>query len=678
MKRSAFFGVFLPILGIALSGVSFFSRPTKAVAVADDYYSSIDWTQKGATLKTSLSHLIRNHEDVGYDGLWNVYKSADVRPDGKIWDMYSDQTNYVPGGSAQGKNYSKEGDSYNREHTIPQSVFKKKSPMKADAFHVYPTDGYVNNRRSTYPHADVDASKVTYSSHNGFVKIGTCSDEGISEKACEVADEYKGDFARTYFYFVTCYQDEMKNGGWGAYAPFDYSSTLGIRPAYLTVYLRWSKLDPVSPKEINRNNAVYAFQKNRNPFIDHPEAIEKIWGNGGSSGSSSLSSSSVSTSSSSISSSSQSSSPEPVVLESIRVNGSWTVPFGDEAKGDIHVEADYSDGSNKDITSLVTLPKPNNKKLGEQILTVSYQGKTAPLHAKVTNIGAKPGEVASDKEVTIQPKTANGSVSYISSDASWTASNSSSGINTQSNGNHVNLGSSKNAGSITLSSSTMHQIRQVKLAVSSFSDETPVVTCEISSIRRSVTMAPNLEEMVFDFGEGVQGDTITISNDGGKKRVQITSLSIVSHEGKEASFTPEEQANAWAIYFLANTDSYDPDVWLSLGDEYRAMTADSIAFYQANKATETFLQSVDARYEEVRKRHSAWNFQGNEPRPEANVPASSSSSLSSSSFDSIASSTEITRASEPDFLLWPIFVAAGVILLLGGVVLLLWIHHRKK
>ena len=236
MKHWRLLPLILSAVGLSFGSTLFSSHPAEVQATSDDYYASINWSQSGATLKTALCNLIHSHTNVGYSGLWNVYKTSDVRSDGCIWDMYSDNTNYAPGGSAQGASYKQEGDSYNREHTIPQSVFNEASPMKADAFHVYPTDGYVNNRRGTYPHADVGS--VTWASHNNFVKIGTSSDAGISGTVCEVADEYKGDFARTYFYFVTCYQNEMKSRNWGSYAPFNYSSALGLNDAYLAVYLK--------------------------------------------------------------------------------------------------------------------------------------------------------------------------------------------------------------------------------------------------------------------------------------------------------------------------------------------------------------------------------------------------------------------------------------------------------
>ena len=171
-------------------------------------------------------------------------------------------------------NYGGEGDCINREHTIPQSVFNEHSPMKADAHQVIPTDGYVNNRRSNYPFGEVGTA--TYTSGNGS-KLGKCSYPGYSGTVFEPIDEYKGDFARIHFYFVTCYASEMKSG-WGSYASFNYSSALGLSSWAQSMLLSWAEEDPVSPKEIERNNAVYSHQKNRNPFVDFPSLSEAIFG----------------------------------------------------------------------------------------------------------------------------------------------------------------------------------------------------------------------------------------------------------------------------------------------------------------------------------------------------------------------------------------------------------------
>lgn len=230
--------------------------------------------RKGQSLKTALYGVITKHTNVGYDGLWSCYHKTDRRADGKLWDMYSNTTNFVIGGSAQGHNYSKEGDGYNREHSMPKSWFNEGSPMKSDLVHVVPTDGYVNNRRSNYPFGETDGG--TYKSNGGFSKVGTCTTSGYSGVVFEPNDQYKGDFARIYFYMATCYEDKIQ--GWSS--PMLAGNKY---PAYkdwaIQMLLRWAEEDPVSQKEIDRNNAAYELQGNRNPFVDYPGLEQYVWGN---------------------------------------------------------------------------------------------------------------------------------------------------------------------------------------------------------------------------------------------------------------------------------------------------------------------------------------------------------------------------------------------------------------
>ena len=126
-------------------------------AAPSNYYADVDTSSKQELINSLTTIISAGHKDRGYGGLWEAYHTTDVKPGTNyIWDMYSNE-NFVVGGSKQGANYSKEGDGYNREHSIPQSWFDEKSPMKSDVHHVYPTDGYVNNRRSNYVFGELTA-----------------------------------------------------------------------------------------------------------------------------------------------------------------------------------------------------------------------------------------------------------------------------------------------------------------------------------------------------------------------------------------------------------------------------------------------------------------------------------------------------------------------------------------
>ena len=162
---------------------------TVSAEVPQGYYDSAIG-KSGNELQKTLAEII-NHSDPGYDKLWSIYKNTDRRPDGTVWDMYSNSSHFTFG-SDQCGNYNGEGDCYNREHSIPKSW--RGGSKYSDVHIVVPTDGYVNNRRSNYPFGEVNSS--SYVSDNNFSKLGTCKTPGYSGTVFEPNDEYKGDFAR--------------------------------------------------------------------------------------------------------------------------------------------------------------------------------------------------------------------------------------------------------------------------------------------------------------------------------------------------------------------------------------------------------------------------------------------------------------------------------------------------
>jgi endonuclease I len=248
--------------------------------IPSGYYNTATGT--GYTLKTQLYNIIKGHTNNGYAGLYTTYLTSDVdnfyENDGTILDMYSenpsgtDPYNYTTGTTQRCGNYSAEGDCYNREHIIPQSVFNEQSPMVADAHFITPTDGKVNGMRSNYPHGTV--ASATYTSQNGS-KLGSSSVSGYSGTVFEPINAFKGDIARMYFYFATRYENTV--AGY-SYPMFNGSSSQVFTTAFLNILLAWHAQDPVSAREITRNNAIYARQGNRNPYIDHPEYVNQIWG----------------------------------------------------------------------------------------------------------------------------------------------------------------------------------------------------------------------------------------------------------------------------------------------------------------------------------------------------------------------------------------------------------------
>lgn len=269
---------------ITLFTVSFGSAQIPA-----GYYDSTTGLT-GYALKTELKKIVTNgHADNGYSALWDAYKTGDLdkiyENDNTILDIYSekpagpDAYNYSPGtNQCGGTTPASEGGCYNREHVFPQGFFDEVNqgfPMKNDYLHVFPTDNVVNGKRSNYPFGRVGSASWT--STNGS-KLGTSNFPGYGGTVFEPIDEFKGDIARSLLYFITRYEDKLQQFDYNdVNNPQDGSLDRGFEQWYINLLLLWHQNDPVSAKENARNDYAYVYQKNRNPYIDHPEYVTMIW-----------------------------------------------------------------------------------------------------------------------------------------------------------------------------------------------------------------------------------------------------------------------------------------------------------------------------------------------------------------------------------------------------------------
>ena len=287
-----------PLLFI-FSILSVFYASAQAPNNTGTYYQAADG-KKAEELKTALFAIISPHTIQSYTpGVWNAINSYDIREDGKIWEIYSGISNFTPKTDQdKGDEIETEGLKYNREHAMPKSWFNEASsqtatstdvyPMYTDLHHLFPTDRIVNTMRSNYPYGEV--GKVTKESEGGFSKFGRCVDSlgykvsGLNGRVFEPNDQYKGDLARVYFYMATCYES-YKNEKGVTRSPKDWKSDMLASNVYpfftdwaLKMLLRWAANDPISEKEIKRNEAIYGIQGNRNPFVDYPGLEQYIWG----------------------------------------------------------------------------------------------------------------------------------------------------------------------------------------------------------------------------------------------------------------------------------------------------------------------------------------------------------------------------------------------------------------
>ena len=242
-------------------------------AVPSGYYTSAQGKNDQA-LMMALHKIIKGHTKRSYTQLWTDFKTTDCNGN-IIIDRYS-TTQFIYSTNQCGS-YNGLGDCYNREHSIPNSWWGGSSSDTAytDLHHMFPVDGFVNSKRGNYPFGDCNTGTVY-----GTGRLGPCSFSGYSGTVFEVADEYKGDFARVYFYFATRYMMRMSNYTMSTGSVvFTSSSYLGLTTWAINQLLEWHRNDPVSTLETTRNDAVSGIQHNRNPYVDNPELVEYIWGN---------------------------------------------------------------------------------------------------------------------------------------------------------------------------------------------------------------------------------------------------------------------------------------------------------------------------------------------------------------------------------------------------------------
>jgi endonuclease I len=208
--------------------------------------------------------------------MWTYYHTTDVKDNGTVWDMYSNNVWYFssnPNGSTSGME---------REHSFPKSWWAVSDQVDnyaaySDLNHLYPADGPANRAKSNYILGEV----TNPSFNNGVSKVGKNAYNFAGAPAAtafEPADEYKGDFARTYLYMITCYEDYAQQWRSDALNMLNNETYPVLKPWAKDMLLKWHRNDPVSNKELVRNEEVYGYQNNRNPFIDFPQLVEYIWG----------------------------------------------------------------------------------------------------------------------------------------------------------------------------------------------------------------------------------------------------------------------------------------------------------------------------------------------------------------------------------------------------------------
>jgi hypothetical protein len=246
-----------------------------AIGPMPGFYYEEAQGQQGEALKSKLGAII--HCGVRYkygsgnkktwDGFFHTDRDTTTN---LVLDMYSLETRYF--------NSTKPTASVlelDIEHMFPKSWWGGDvNEAYCDLFHLVPADYSANRSKSN--HAPGIPSDTTF--WNGSFATGSGAEYGLQKVFCP-ADEYKGDFARAYFYIATCYGDSLQwqlSGDAGKAMTNEHWQE--FQPWLRDLLVSWHRMDPVSDKEKQRAIEVNKIQGNRNPYIDYPELVEYIWG----------------------------------------------------------------------------------------------------------------------------------------------------------------------------------------------------------------------------------------------------------------------------------------------------------------------------------------------------------------------------------------------------------------
>lgn len=267
--------------GVLMLTVCVFASSALFAEYNPAYYSGLNGKKKEA-LKAAVKAAVKNHKMLDYMDLPTYWQYSDVYPekvDGmtRWWEMYSNENYYIRNNQSAKSSFSANG--MQREHSVPKSWWKlgtdvEYTPAYSDMWNLYPSDATANLAKSNYPLGIVD--RATFD--NGVTKVGVpvYGYGGGAECVFEPADEYKGDFARSFFYMACVYDDIQWQSRYNWM--FVKAAYPTLQPWAYEMLLQWARADGVSQKEIMRNDAVEKSQGNRNPFVDFPELAEYIWG----------------------------------------------------------------------------------------------------------------------------------------------------------------------------------------------------------------------------------------------------------------------------------------------------------------------------------------------------------------------------------------------------------------
>jgi len=237
------------------------------------YYAGTDGLT-GSALEAKLHSIITTHTKLSYDQLWTALPVTDADPSNpaNIIDFYSGDS--LPAAAMcnhSGSCLVSGQEQWNREHTWAKSHgdFGTANGPGTDLFHMRPE------------YADVNSIRNNNDFDNGGSPIARCPLCKGDSDSFEPRDAIKGDLARGLFYMAVSYDG---GDGYPDLQLNDFTCNANSKAPLLgklSTLIQWSLQDPPDATEEARNNLIDAdYQHNRNPFIDHPEWVQAIWGNG--------------------------------------------------------------------------------------------------------------------------------------------------------------------------------------------------------------------------------------------------------------------------------------------------------------------------------------------------------------------------------------------------------------
>ena len=516
-------------------------------AITSSYYTAIDG-KSGSDLRNALYEITKVGPANGhnYDKLWTAYKTTDVYPSdstgkaGKIWDMYSNVLFTVS--TNQCGNYSNVGDCYNREHSLPKSWFNEATPAYYDLGHIVPTDGKVNGQRSNYPFGEcASGTRLTNGTKKGLGKLGTSTFTGYTSigTVFEPDDIYKGDFARMYLYMVVRYKPGNTNNvnlaasGDGTKMFNSTDVNYGLTDYSVALLLKWHRQDPVSQKEIDRNNGMQTVQNNRNPFIDYPELVEYLWGNNAGQ--------TVNLSGLTLSDGSVSSTynvtlyrhGESEVLAD--KTGSFTLPTNELNACDNWV---FDGWSTAEVTNTTTRPTT-------YVTTVNSARILWAVYAKTESSGSAPhrATMAESTVASVTFKASGDGSSEINSSIENEVSSSSgisgySGTKVYAGADGIKLGSSKATGSVTITLSSAANVKSVIVSAKKYGSDTGTLSVKAGSTAVGSAQSPPESTGNLTFtAETAVANTTTITVSTSAKRAYIKSITVIAETSGGGSTT---------------------------------------------------------------------------------------------------------------------------------------------